>query len=154
MTDELKRYQDLVYNPHEEAAPPVAVADQNTPSSSPSVRDTAHFFILRQQVAYYKEVVILAPPAAYPPASPQTQQFVSKVQPATTQLQQYEKQNPQTRTWQNSWSKFEKNPGVSLPQTMSRKPATYSRSMGGAPRPSRWAKSARGSGGKRRRRYL
>jgi hypothetical protein len=125
MTEEVKKYQDLVYNPPEslaEAPPggqPVNGANPALASTSgPPVSDNGTYFIARQQVAFAKEIVILAPPQSYPPQAPQTQQYIAQVQPQTSQIQQYEGQHPETRTWNHSWSGYERNPTTPLPASI------------------------------------
>lgn len=145
MTDQLAHYQQMEYNVPQ-AGQQVAEADEPvtgggggsganpaiySTGAPPPIQSTGEFFIIRQQVAYQKQVVIMAPPGAYPPGSPQTQTFVRQVQPATTQVQTFEHANPQTRTWQNSWSGFERNPTAPLPRSMQRR--NTSASMPGRP---------------------
>ena len=117
-TEEVKRYQDAIdkevvdgsNNPDNEGVNP-ALANTAVGPTGP-IRDNMHFFVVRQQIAYAKEIVILAPPAAYAPGSPQTVQYVQAVQPAAMQIQNYRTQNPATQYTPQSWSSLPSKPAV------------------------------------------
>jgi hypothetical protein len=116
MTDQIKAYQTKYEAPPEgsddedenEAA---GVSDEtqavlNAKQAPPPtyVSSPVQFYVARQQVFYYKEDVILSPPAAYPPNSPQTTQFVNQVQAPISRVQQYEAANPALKTSPQTWS--------------------------------------------------
>jgi hypothetical protein len=124
LTEQLKRYQVMIDEPMPEE---LATADEGdhqglnpmvnggyTPSDSSSssawrtrivvVNNPDSYFWMRQQVAYDKQVVVLAPVSQYQPGTPQTQAFVQNVLPAATQIKSFEKQNPETQTWNKSYS--------------------------------------------------
>jgi len=117
MTDQLKHYQDLYeYQPptssqfaENQATDPNA-GKGGLSSPSTSVQSPVQFFVARQMVVYQKEQVILAPPTAYPPGSVQSNQFARSANQSQQQLQGYQQNNPQTRTWNNTWSNFEGRP--------------------------------------------
>lgn len=163
LTEELERYQDLIDEPEPEtlaAGDPQGVnpAAGNTSYASSggyggggtvvrvvAVNDYNSFFWARQQVAYTKQVVILSPPAAYPPGAPQTVAFVHQVTPMQSQVQRYEVQNPEVRSWNQAYS------GSPVRQQMMRQQnAARMRSMGNGR-----AQQRRGGngGGRRRRRW-
>lgn len=152
MTDQLKHYQQIEYDmPTEDAAAPAnpALADTNPP-----IQDDGTYFVARQQIAYAKEIVILEP-AAYPPGSVVSRQFVERIRPQTVTIQQYEQVHPVVHTWGNSWSSFERNPTAKLPASIPRRrnaPGPSYRRSGfrrGGPGPQR---TGRGYVRKRRRR--
>lgn len=159
MTEEMKRYQDEVEKPvlaqgpetDEEQAMNEAVSD----NTNPMLRQTApppvmvistgpQFFIVRQQIAYAKEVVILSPPQAYPPGAPQTRAFETNLRPLATNVATYEKANPQIRTSVASWSGYRRQ----LQQARQR------RRRGARPnRGSQNGSRGEGGNGKRRKRW-
>jgi hypothetical protein len=116
MTDQIKAYQ-VKYE-----APPEGSEDENENEEAGVSDETqavlnarqapppiyvsspVQFYVARQQVFYYKQDVILSPPAAYPPNSPQTTQFVNQVQAPVMRVQQYEAANPALRTSSQTWS--------------------------------------------------
>ena len=111
-SDEIKRYQDLVQNPVDGVASDddsegvnEAIDSKGPPPGSGSgIRDTNHFFVVRQWVFYSKQDVILSPPQTYAANSTETTQFVNKVAPAQDQVQTYERNNPTVHSWNNAWS--------------------------------------------------
>lgn len=121
MTSELKRYQDSV-----EGGQDLAMNSDASPSPTPSPSGTAsgatstvayyqsptQYYVARQQVAYMKEVIILAPPSAYPPGSVQSTLWVSRVTPLNQQIQTYETQNPGIRNSPTTWSTLPSRPVV------------------------------------------
>jgi hypothetical protein len=133
MTEELKRYQDLVDSPTEVASndgPPVVppggpggqpqvVAQQNVVV----IHDEPGFFFWRQQVFYEKEVVIMSPPTAYAVGSPENAAFVHRVGPMTQQIGTYERDNPQVRNMNRTWSNIPERPNVPKPHSLAAPPA-------------------------------
>ena len=124
-TQQLRRYQDLTetgvlteasdagqVEPLQEIPP--------APEASGYRNESVHFYAVRQYVAYQKEVVILSPPAAYPPAAPQTTAFVEAMRPASTQLQTFEAQNPSLKTQGQAWSKLQDKPNISRPGALTK----------------------------------
>jgi len=135
MTDQLKHYQELEYDMPSATA--VATSDSSSESGTnpaldstlapPAVNpimDDGRFLIVRQQVAYEKEIVILSPLSAYPPGSPQSQTFVAAIRTPMTQIQHYEQVHPGVHTWSKSWSSFERHPSAPLPGSIPR-PRAY-----------------------------
>jgi hypothetical protein len=119
LTEELKRYQQMI----DEPAPEVLAGGDNAGVNPAlgntggtysggggggvrvvAINDYNGFFWARQQVAYTKEVVVLAPPNQYQPGTPQTAQFVHQVAPAQAAVTGYEAQNPETKTWHQAYS--------------------------------------------------
>lgn len=121
LTEEVKRYQDKVDNPEDVESAPLTVAsnESSSPSSSPSrstsgatvagINSPVQFYVIRQQVLFVKQDVILAPPAQYPPGAPATTQPIQTVAMASQSVRQYEQANPQLRTTPASFSKGRPN---------------------------------------------
>jgi hypothetical protein len=142
LTQQLKKYQDLYLEK------PTMVADNSdleknpggSVSASPQpvvIRDNSDYFVWREQLAYSKQVVILAPPAAYPPSAPQTTQFVAQTTQNTQAVHMYAQANPALKTAPTTWSSVQRDPnfhpptnvphmnlrsGQPLPSTFSRPP--------------------------------
>jgi hypothetical protein len=136
LTQQLKRYQDLYY---EKPTEDVIVADNasrpSQTSSSPGpqtvyIHDNADFFIWREQVAYSKQVVILAPPTAYPPNAPQTTQFVNQTSQSSQAVKMYSEANPSIKTTSTTWSSVQRDPNFHPPANI---PHTSMRSSGNHP---------------------
>jgi len=166
LTEELKRYQTMIDEPAPEALAGgdnagVNPALGNTGGSSyngggggvrvVAVNDYNSFFWARQQVAYTKEVVVLAPPTAYQPGTPQTAAFVHQVAPAQASVQQYEAQNPQTKTWNQSYSGSPVRQQMIQQQVASRAAAAPQRQLNNRAQGKQRGQGG-GNGGKRRKR--
>ena len=119
LVEQVKRYQDALdaevlaaddsdQNPGNNGVNP-EIARTSAP---PPINDSVQFFVVRQQVAYAKEVVILSPPNAYPPYSVASTNFVQVIRPATTQIQTYRTVNPTTASSPMSWSSLPSKPAV------------------------------------------
>lgn len=123
LTEQLKHYQEMIDEPlpekltsneegDNEGVNPMVNRAYTPPSETRGawstrlvvVNNPDSYFWMRQQVAYDKQVVVLAPVAQYQPGTPQTQTFVRSVQPATAQIQTFEQKNPETKTWAHSYS--------------------------------------------------
>ncbi len=108
--DEIKRYQDLIQNPVDGVASDDdsegvnEAIDSKSPPPGSGIRDTNHFFVVRQWVFYSKQDVILSPPQTYAAHSTETTQFVTKLAPAQDQVQTYERNHPTVHAWNNTWS--------------------------------------------------
>jgi hypothetical protein len=125
MTQELKQFQEMEYAPATEVA-----ENPNAPNpalANTTIQDDGQFFVMRQQVAYAKEIVIISPPGMYAPGTPQNQVYFTQVVQPSNQISQYEQVHPQVRTWHNSWSGYERSPQARLPSTFPRR-----RNYGGA----------------------
>ncbi len=128
MAEQWKRFQDSYYaadqtqtNGNELSQPP---SSSSSGSGSGGVRFVAiqgppDYFIYRQQVAYVKQDVVLAPPTAYAPGSPQSQQVAHVLAPANTQLQQYEHANPTMATTHTAWSGVQRDSAIKYPSGFS-----------------------------------
>ncbi len=141
-SEQLKRYQDLIDNESgEELAQNKDGGDQNgTPYIQPiysannsAIYTPTELFVARQQVVYTKEVVILSPPNAFPPHSPQTAQFVASLSPNVQSLRNYEHQNPQIRNWTTTWSTLKNRPYVPRPQSLRSSPSMRFQQHGSSP---------------------
>lgn len=119
-TQELKRYQDLLdHEAEEESKQPTSslLASEGTPvdvgveNGSPG-QPHVGYYVMRQQLAYAKEVVILSPPATYSAGSSQNVQFVSSVRPVTMQVAQYQVVHPEVRSMNQGWTNFHSYPAV------------------------------------------
>lgn len=122
-TQQLKRYQDLeetgempgevaqVEPPREMAPPPVRAAGWD---------DRTHFFVMRQYVAYQKEIVVLAPPNYYAANASATKQFVNTVQPTAEQIHGIQEKAPDLR--KQAWSQVPNRPPVTRPAGLAAKP--------------------------------
>ena len=124
MTEEVKRYQDEIEKPvlarnteDGEEGDDVAANEAISNDTNPMLNQTRtpvfvaiqtgpQFFIVRQQIAYAKEVVILSPPQAYPPGAPQTVAFENNLRPVARNVTTYEKANPEVRTSPHTWSSY------------------------------------------------
>jgi hypothetical protein len=114
MTDQIKTYQDKYEAPPEEqedeneengvSDDTRAVLDARQAPPPTYVSSPVQFYVARQQIFYEKQVVILSPPAAYPPNSPQTTQFVNQIQAPVSRVSQYEAANPALKTSPQTWS--------------------------------------------------
>jgi hypothetical protein len=117
--EQLKKYQDLSENGEiadSSEYKNVPVPAQNTPlPERASMAESTHFYVVRQYVAYQKEIVILSPPTAYASNSAETQRFTAAVQPANAQIQNYETKNPELAKNPAPWSKVPDRPAVAHP---------------------------------------
>ena len=118
MTEELKRYQQMIDEPEPQALaagdnagmnPQLGSTSTAQSSSSGAVRvvavqDYNSYFWAREQIAYTKQIVILAPPAQYQPGTPQTMVYMQQMAPAQAAVHQYAVQYPVVRTWNQTYS--------------------------------------------------
>jgi hypothetical protein len=105
MTEEVKRYQDLlgkadVGDVDEASDDHVAENAPSAPSSGSThvaMNDQVyiHYYVAQEQVWQYKQEVIMAPPAAYPPGSPQSTQFTNMVVARNEQIQTMQTTHPE-----------------------------------------------------------
>jgi hypothetical protein len=121
-TQEMKRYQDYAETGQ---VPPASEVAQIVPPDrvlpAPAQNgwnDQTQFYVTRQYVAYQKEVVVLAPPTAYQPGTPQTQNFVQTIRPVSENLQQTMAKEPTYRTQPVVWSQIPNRPEVARPATL------------------------------------
>lgn len=117
--EQLRRYQELEETgalPDKEdmaeVQPPSEVAPAPTSNGDPRI----HFFMSRQYVAYQKEIVILSPTTAYAPGSPETQHFVTTLQPVATQIQTASAATPALRS--GAWSTLQDHPRLERPLSL------------------------------------
>lgn len=109
MTNEVKTYQEMMNEP-----PPAPIAEGSPPpygAPGPSggtqvvfVRDEPSFFVMRSQVAWVKQTVILtpAPPLGVSPPPPNTQ--LAAIAGPSREIRGFEQANPTLRTNQRAWS--------------------------------------------------
>jgi len=123
-TEQLRKYQEFDETGVIPANDEVAVVEPpNEIPSAPTAtanNDNVQFYVVRQYVAYQKQIVILSPPNSYAPGSPQTVQFTSAMQPAVTQVQTMAATNPSYRTNPTPWSRIPNRPV--LPRPLSLRP--------------------------------
>jgi hypothetical protein len=123
-TEELKRYQNMVDHPQDESDESedseTAVAQNGTTTNNSGVNvaiydrypppaviyGTGQFYVVRQQVVYVKQDVILSPPAAYPPQAPQTVAITQHLNTVSSQVHNYEVAHPQLRNSTQSYSTY------------------------------------------------
>ena len=122
-TEQLRRFQDLEETGELPDKSEYAVLDmpaevQPPPTMQPGVSDSVHFAVMRQYVAYQKQVVILAPPTVYPPNSPASRTFVTDLQPTVGQIQQTAAANPALVKNPQPWSKIYDRPHVTRPAVL------------------------------------
>ncbi len=124
MADEIKKFRDLTEGPQ------IAQADEDdedepeegaAPTSAPNqtrvyIRDTPQFFVVRDQVAVYKQQIILAPPTAYAPNSPETVTYMNRVGPRVQNIQSYENANPSIARSATTWTAVKRERMNSQPQ--------------------------------------
>jgi len=149
LAEQIKRYQDLIDHPEPDETPvPIAIAStsgSSTGSGPKIIQNDSEFFVMRQQVAYYKQAVILAPPGTYTPNSTQSTQFTQNVQEVAHAVNSYEVAHPQIHTWANSYSTHR----MIAPPIGARAYPSRGSNVGGAHRQGRGA----GGRGMRRRRF-
>lgn len=152
-TQQLKRYQDLAEtgeftasNDGVEIEAPREISPP--PAMAPGMNENIHFYVVRQYVAYQKEIVVLSPPAAYAPGSPETTLFTRSVTPINTQVQTAEAQNPQLKTQPQAWSQIPDRPKLDRPQALGAQANAWKAQHPPLVSPS--ARSARPAGGKGR----
>jgi hypothetical protein len=122
-TEELKKYQDFMETgdlaPKSEQAnttPPESWPE--TPPPAPNQPASTQFFVVRQYVAYQKEVVVLSPPQYYAPQSPETTSFNSSLASNTHQLTQIQQQNPDLAKSNQTWSTIPNRPVIMKPASL------------------------------------
>jgi len=116
-TETLKRYQDFAETGEMSDTRAGEIEPLQTISPTPvfAGNDNVHFYAVRQYVAYQKEVVIMAPPTAYPPGSPAVQTYTSAVQPASQQVASYTEAHPELKSSPQTWSHIPDRPVVARP---------------------------------------
>ena len=122
-TQQLKRYQDLSETGELEAAgtmeaiePPQDI--RAAPVREPHWNDSVHFYATRQYVVYQKELVVLSPPTAYAPSSPESKKFATVVAPTAAEVQHIQENTPAYRT--QTWSHLPQRPRLVRPLELSR----------------------------------
>ena len=111
LTEQLKRYQEMVMSPEEKNEQAVALASLDNPESPSNaepvngeLQDIHHFYWMRQRIVYLKQFVILSPPQTYASNPIVRQNFVRVVAAQSNQTRTFEKANPQLRTAPSTWS--------------------------------------------------
>jgi hypothetical protein len=120
-TEQLKKYQDLMETGEmpdksevAQVEPPAEMAAP--PGRAPGWDDRTHFFVMRQYVAYQKEVVVLAPPNYYATNAPAGKTFAANLQPAADQIHGIQERAPALRT--QAWSQVPNRPVVTRPTAL------------------------------------
>ena len=157
-TEQLKRYQDL--NETGDMPDSTEVAQVSPPSDvRPAPAQGAwssdtHFYVVRQYVAYQKEVVVLSPPGSYQPSSPESTHFITQVQPAATQVASMQTQNPALKTNPQPWSSIPDRPHLERPAGLAPRAVTPHRVSAPHAQSARPPNKANNSnGGRKRRRH-
>ena len=122
MTEQLKRYQAIVDEPSPEEKPEEVAQVDTSKSEEFHITGEDHFFVVRQQVAYAKEVVILSPTTAYQPGSPETIQLTHHIQPAISGLGNYEANHPEIKTTSRTWSTYKMQKQMGRPRSLNPPP--------------------------------
>ncbi|HWU44166.1 MAG TPA: hypothetical protein VN132_12030 [Bdellovibrio sp.] len=122
-TQQLKRYQDYEETGEVPSRSEVAQLEPlqeipPAPAQQPSWNSDIHYYAVRQYVVYQKEVVVLSPPTAYAPASPESQTFVRGISPAVTQVNTAQAQNANLKTNPTPWSRLANQPRVERPHIL------------------------------------
>lgn len=123
LTQQLRRYQDFQDTNEIETADEMPAVDYLAPPSplpppGPQVSDSVHFSILRQYVLYQKELVILSPPAAFAPSSPESRGFASATTPAAQKLAALTASHPEFLQKPLIWSQIPDRPRLEKPMGM------------------------------------
>ncbi|MGZ3726121.1 MAG: hypothetical protein ACXWQQ_09975 [Pseudobdellovibrio sp.] len=118
--EQLKRYQDL-----SETGELVSSADSKElaipenytepPPQAKGMSDSVHFYLTRQYVVYQKEVVVLTPPQAFAPTSPESKNFVTHIEPVVKGLAVQEASLPELRNQPTAWSRIIDKPHIERP---------------------------------------
>jgi hypothetical protein len=122
-TQQLKRYQDLRETGVLEARSETQITEpqvEMTSETAPFWGDPSRFYETRQYVVYQKEIVVLSPPTAYAPSSPESKRFTSLITPATKEIQRLQEKQPTIRA--QPWSHLPVPPRVDRPRVLSRSP--------------------------------
>lgn len=122
-TEQLRRFQDLEETGELPDKSEYAVLDMPTevqppPQTQPGMSESVHFAVMRQYVAYQKQIVILSPATVYPPNSTASHNFVTDLQPTVGQIQQTAAVNPTLVKNPQPWSKIYDRPKVARPAVL------------------------------------
>ena len=113
MTEEIKRYHEMIdesddeTNPEDEMSPETKamLEAQNAPPEAHGngsirwvIHDQMQWYVVRQQILYAKQDVILAPPTQYQPGTPQTQTFINHVTLPAQASRQFEVAHPELKS--------------------------------------------------------
>jgi hypothetical protein len=122
-TAQMKRYQDFNETGETPASdeltvltPPTTISPAPTRASGWS--ESTHFYVIRQYVAYQNEVVILSPPSAYQPGSPEAKVYTKRMQGPWQQVQTAIANNPQLKSAPQPWSAMPDRPKIVRPKTL------------------------------------
>jgi hypothetical protein len=140
MTEQIKRYQEIYERPPQDLASDEdsdeyddGVSDETrdvlNSRSAPQVAyvsSPVQYYVVRQQVFYAKEDVILSPPGAYPPNAPQTTTFVNNLQAPVQRVQQYEAANPAVKASPQTWTTTHQQASRSYQATRATNPDRFS----------------------------
>jgi len=106
--EELKRYQAVVDQPEDttsdESVAGAGGAIYNRYPPPASIDSPVRFYVVRQQVVYMKQDIILSPPQAYPPKAPQTLAITQHLGTFATRVQNFETIHPALKTATQSYS--------------------------------------------------
>lgn len=115
-TDQIKRYQEQIDHPivaslaegesqagDSEAGETVVKA---LPPPPAPIRDDVHFFVVRQQIVYAKQSIILAPADRSQSQGPEVKKVVADLTERSRNLRSYEDQHPDVKKSPRTWSNY------------------------------------------------
>ncbi|PWU12410.1 MAG: hypothetical protein C5B49_16410 [Bdellovibrio sp.] len=128
-TEQLKRYQDFMDSGELAEKTETAQIEPPTetdpaPARGPGWSDSTHFFMIRQYVAYEKQIVVLAPAASYPAGAPQTQNMVATLSRSQQQMSSIVERNPTILQKPQAWSSLVDRPRPVRPAALVRTAAS------------------------------
>lgn len=114
MTDQIHRYQEMLGD----SSDAETIADLDDTEAIPGLKDDPakqaslpgpandqfRFFVVRQQVALYKERVILAPAPVYQAATPASDRYLAAVTAASNRVETYRAAHPEVKESNQAWS--------------------------------------------------
>jgi hypothetical protein len=112
MTEEVKRYQDLLGKPDldgedgEEVADGAELEPPLNPGATGGSASPVRFYVMRERIWYAKQDVILAPPATYAPGSVAHTAYIQKVNAATTSVANYEANHAEIKNTPHPYSHY------------------------------------------------
>jgi len=108
MAEQIKKYQEMLGpGPDLEQVARAAEMEEVPQLSDPgpsSLHSDFHFYVVRQQVAYEKQIVILSPPSLYQPSAPETLAYNRAVVAPTQQIASYAAAHPNLQKTPAAWS--------------------------------------------------
>jgi len=124
LTARLKLYQDFVETGrvpfiHEMVRVDVPEEMPVAPDRDSHWDDTEFYYVLRQTLAYQKQIAVLAPKSAFA-TLPEVRRFDAAVEPVESLLRSMQTNNPSLRTKPLAWSDLKDTPRVPRPECLRR----------------------------------